>query len=826
MFIKSEKYSILQSACGIELKFTELRPVEEKLADIVSISRSNRISTAQIVQLSKPLSSGESVNIRSIASGINLTNPIDNSFTGDYTITNVTYPSNASSTATISYYQNLSDFFSINIAGDLYSIPNIYPAENYLIDFNIESIVPSSAEATLRPNRYIVSGREIFTPITILEIKSRFSTSAKVLVRMVLRDLKTNKILKNEYIEVVMTDADTKPCEIITQQPIDNEYYYLDISNNWTYTHDGYTLAQLIPNNRNNNTSLRLNKKNNQLLPSRGNSNKIRVIVDPIKLSEKKVTIDQIRTAMVNQFNTIENYYAVANLGNKSYDIIVKDIFLQPADLNNIVVAVVPPTTGIPVKFNEVATAINYTSDSSDIPGISLLRWINNNETVYIGELHFDKNVYLDDTIKVQYGQYGLFGSIKDFYSGLSYLEATPTPTPTQTPTQSVTPNPTRTITPTISITPTTTPTISITPSITTSVTPSVTLTKTPTTTPTISVTPSITATVTQTPSTTPTISISPTINVSSTPTVTPTISITPSVTITTTPTVTPTISITPSITPTTTQTVTPTISLTSTITPTVTVTPSITTSITPTITTSITPTPTSEPITIQRIDDTDAVYSCSTANSVNVTIPSTVQSGDLILAIVMRRSSLTNTASFSLVSEIQNPSTVNTDQWTSIYRKTATSGDASSTITFQQSSNGRLGVSLIVLRSSNGIYNVESSATNSDTQINNLPTVTSGGSNRVAIAAISNIYSYTVTSGSACDIINYINAPAGYTPTTIESMCAYEDSGTTPNCQILRIGAAYKYINNAGSVNTGETFTSNIGTYNIGQIALIISPY
>jgi hypothetical protein len=806
MFIKSEKYSILQSACGIELKFTELRPVEEKLADIVSISRSNRISTAQIVQLSKPLSSGESVNIRSIASGINLTNPIDNSFTGDYTITNVTYPSNASSTATISYYQNLSDFFSINIAGDLYSIPNIDPAENYLIDFNIESIVPNSAEATLRPSRYIVSGREVFTPITILEIKSRFSTSAKVLVRMVLRDLKTNKILKNEYIEVVMTDADNKPCEIITQQPIDNEYYYLDISNNWTYTHDGYTLAQFIPNNRNNNISLRLNKKNNQLLPSRGNSNKIRVIVDPIKLSEKKVTIDQIRTAMVNQFNTIENYYAVANLGNKSYDIIVKDVFLQPADLNNIVVAVVPPTTGIPVKFNEVATAINYTSDSSDIPGISLLRWTNNNETVYIGELHFDKNVYLDDTIKVQYGQYGLFGSIKDFYSGLSYLEATPTPTPTQTPTQSVTPN----------ATPTITPTISITPSITTSITPSVTITKTPTATPTISITPSITTSVTQTPSTTPTISITPSITASLTPTVTPTISITPSVTITKTPTVTPTISLTPSITATITPTTTPTISLT----------PSITTSMTPSMTSSVTPTATPEPITIQRIDDTDAVYSCSTSNSVNVTIPATVQSGDLILAIVMRRSSLTNTSGFSLVSEVQNPSTITTDQWTSIYSKAATSGDASSTITFQQSSNGRIGVSLVVLRSSNGIYNVESSATDSDTAINNLPTVTSGGSNRIAIAALSNIYSYTVTSGSACDIINYINAPAGYTPTTIESMCAYADSETTPNCQILRIGAAYKYINNAGSVNTGETFTSNIGTYNIGQIALIISPY
>lgn len=759
MFIKSEKYSILQSACGIELKFTELRPVEEKLADIVSISRSNRTTTAQLAHLKKPLSSGESVNVRTAPTGINLTNPIDNSFTGDYVLDTVNYPSNTISNPSITYYQNLSDFFSVNVAGDIYSIPNIDPAENYLIEFNIESIVPKTAEASLRPNRYIVSGREIFTPITVLEIKSKFSTSAKVLVKMLLRDLKTNKILKNEYIEVVMTDADSKPCEIITEQPIDNEYYYLDITNNWTYIHDGYTLAQFIPNNKHDNISIKLNKKNSQLLPSRGSSNKIRVIVDPIKLSDKKVTIDQIRTAMISQFNTIENYFAVANLGNKSYDIIVKDVFLQPSDLNNIVVALVPPSTGIPVKFNEVAEAINYTSDSSDIPGISLLRWTNNNETVYIGELHFDKNVYLNDSIQVNYNQYGLFGTIKDFYSGLSYLQATPTPTPTQTPTQSVTPSPTPSVTPTISITPTTTPTISITPSTTT----------TPTITPTINVTPSITPTITQTPSVTPTISISPTL------TVTPTITVSPSITLTQTPTV--------------------------------------------------TPTQTSSSIVMQKIADTDPVYSCSTTNSVNVTIPANVQSGDLIIAAVMRRSALTNVSGFSLVSEIQNPSTPTTDQWTSIYKKVATSGDASSNITFQQSSNGRLGASLIVLRSSTNNYIIESSNTDSALAINSVPQITSGGSGRIAIAAISNIFTYTVTIGSACDIINTIYAPSGFTSTTPETLCAYSDIETDPDCQTLRMGLAYKIINSSGNIITTEQFTSNIGTYYIGQVALVVSP-
>jgi hypothetical protein len=421
MLIKSEIYSVLQAACGIELSFDKIQPISEKLADITSASRSNRISNLQINNLSEPISTGQYVEIRDLTQVNPNFNNIDSSFLGTYPLSAVSYTTSANS-ASITYYQNTTDIISVGVIGEVYSINNINPRDFYSVEFRVESIVPSSAQAILRPSGYIVGGYQSFIPTTTLEIKSSFSTSAKTLIKMTIKDVSSNEILRNEYIEVVMSNSQSKPCEIISQQPIENSYVNLDIQNNWTYDHQIYTLAKFIPKTKNNSISLRLVKKNNQLLPSSGGDNKIKIVVDPLRLTNKKVTIDQIRTAIVNQFNSIQNYYAVANLGNKSYDIIVKDIFLRPSDLNDLVVAVVPPETGVPVKFNEVATAETYSSDIDNVPGISLLYWNHNNSNEYLGELHFDKNIYNNDPLKILYNTSGLTGIIKDFTNGLVYL--------------------------------------------------------------------------------------------------------------------------------------------------------------------------------------------------------------------------------------------------------------------------------------------------------------------------------------------------------------------------------------------------------------------
>ena len=219
MFIKSEKYSVLQAACGIPVYFTKLKPVEEKIADITTASRSNRTSSIQVVAINEIMSTGQSILIKPIEGQIDGLNNIDTSFIGTYKITSIEYVNNA---ANITYYQNLPDIISTNIAAEIYSIPNIDPSESYLVEFFTESVVPSSAEATIRPARYVVAGNESFTPTTTIELRSKFSTSAKALVKMVIKNALTNKILRNEYIEIVMSDSDTKPCEIITEKPIEN----------------------------------------------------------------------------------------------------------------------------------------------------------------------------------------------------------------------------------------------------------------------------------------------------------------------------------------------------------------------------------------------------------------------------------------------------------------------------------------------------------------------------------------------------------------------------------------------------------------------------
>ena len=96
---------------------------------------------------------------------------------------------------------------------------------------------------------------------TTQEIKE-FEQQNKKQPKMTIKDVSSNEILRNEYIEVVMSNSQSKPCEIISQQPIENTYVNLDIHNNWTYDHQIYTLAKFIPKTKNNNISLRLVKKN------------------------------------------------------------------------------------------------------------------------------------------------------------------------------------------------------------------------------------------------------------------------------------------------------------------------------------------------------------------------------------------------------------------------------------------------------------------------------------------------------------------------------------------------------------------------------------
>lgn len=493
MLINRKQYSVLELACGVEVPFTTLNPKPVKIANITGASRNNGQSTITISNASKRIVVGQRISIKQIVGSLFTIVPIPNSYVGDFLV-------NRSTETTLGFSQNLAnDPGTGSVSAELYNQPNIAPAETYSIEFVIVTKVPSNAEVTLRPQVYLVNGYDTVAPTVVMELKSRYSTTAKVLLKMVIRDSRSNAILKTEFQEIIMSDSATKPCEIIYENPIQTTFFELNKNNNWSYYNEDFLLTKFIPTNPNyEDIKINIVKKNSQLLPSRGDKKKLRIIADPIKLQEKEVTIDQIRTAILNQYQTISNSAAIANLGNKSYDIIVADKLLKPDDLKDLVVAIVPPQTGTKIKFSEVATAETYDSDVATIPSISLLKYTSNVSGLSdnIGELHYNTILYNNDTILVNIEDWpnpppsaiGLSGIIKDITSGVNYLNLIPTPTPTPSPTLTRTPTPT--LTPTISITPTITTTISLTP--TNSLTPTVSITSTPTPTPTRTPTPTL----------------------------------------------------------------------------------------------------------------------------------------------------------------------------------------------------------------------------------------------------------------------------------------------------------------------------------------------
>jgi hypothetical protein len=272
--------------------------------------------------------------------------------------------------------------------------------------------------ASLSPSGYISTGNEAFTPITTLQLTSKYSNSSKSLIKMVVKSLEKNTIVKTQYKEITTSDNDKRPCEIISSNPIDNSYIYLNKENNWTYNHEGYTIAKLIPDSSDKDVEVVLPQKNNQLLPSKGGNNKLKIVANPRSLINKKVTIDNIRSALVNEYNFIESSFLVANIGTKSYDIVLGDVQLTPQDLSDLIVAIVPPVTGTEIKLSEVAEVEQYFPDLLDIPNICFLKWINNNTMNFIGELHYNDSVYENSIINIDYLGNNITGIIKNVTAG------------------------------------------------------------------------------------------------------------------------------------------------------------------------------------------------------------------------------------------------------------------------------------------------------------------------------------------------------------------------------------------------------------------------
>ena len=135
----------------------------------------------------------------------------------------------------------------------------------------------------------------------------------------------------------------------------------------------------------------------------------------------------------------------------------------------------------------------------------------------------------------------------------------------------------------------------------------------------------------------------------------------------------------------------------------------------------------------VQFVASTETEY--VTGTSISATIPPETEEGDTIVAVLMRRSSVTNPSGYETIIEQQttkNNSTV--DQWIRLLKKTAESSDAGSPLTITQSSSGRMGLAIIVLRNTSGW---ESSGGLFGNSAPELPVF---GDRRISLTAASNI--------------------------------------------------------------------------------------
>lgn len=407
MFIQTQRHNIISAACGLTISFNELRPRPIKIADITSSERNDGISTLSINNLNPqyPITTGTRVVIAQNSS--NFLNPaiiLNNSYTGNFNLL-------TAETDEITYFQSQPDADITDALGQVYLENNIEPKNNYILEFNVESVVPSGTTVNLNPQTYTISGNDKFLPVTSLQIIPKFSNSAKVLLKMTVKAFDSESVIKTEYKEIIASDSSNIPCEIISENPVEDEFIVLNKENNWTYAHQNYILAKFIPFN-NNAYAIILNKKNNQLLPNRGDKNKFRIIADPLAMKEKNITVDQIRSAILTTYNNIESTKYVANLGNKSYDIVIDDIFVNADSFKDLVVAIVPPVSGQQIKFSQVAKTTEYLPDLSEIPSVGLLRYNGTN----IGQLQYNYKIYDNDTIKVDYLGTEISGKINPIY--------------------------------------------------------------------------------------------------------------------------------------------------------------------------------------------------------------------------------------------------------------------------------------------------------------------------------------------------------------------------------------------------------------------------
>lgn len=419
---------------GVPVKFNLIKSREDKLSDIISTAFSANTATLQLRDVSK-VSSGLKIDVRSNGTINPLylgKNQIDTIDTNQKTITYKVY----NQTQTLTLEQT-------NVTGSVYSVPNIENSPIYLVNFSVQSSVPANdpgeitpkIDISITPSSYSIVGSNDFYPEGVVKIKSKYTDSSKVLLKLTVSGLVNSsstssaassaKVIYTDYQEIVCAQAASKPCEIIARAPKNPDYIFLNKENNWTYTSQQFHIARLIPDKSDNNSIVRLEKRNDNILPNR-QIGKFKISIDPIKLAGyvNSIDITDVRRAFYDggveeDEDSVNQYvFIIADSSGKFTIDSIKKTIVGYYYIQNGANPILLEYILVPDEQKPIVPVI----DTYELPSVAFLRYNHNGNTFYIGELIFLKSVYYKENILVQYLGQELCGQIIPAEEGITEL--------------------------------------------------------------------------------------------------------------------------------------------------------------------------------------------------------------------------------------------------------------------------------------------------------------------------------------------------------------------------------------------------------------------
>ncbi|WP_435609934.1 phage tail protein [Pseudomonas knackmussii] len=196
------------------------------------------------------------------------------------------------------------------------------------------------------------------------------------------------------------------------------------------------------------------------------------------------------------------------------------------------------------------------------------------------------------------------------------------------------------------------------------------------------------------------------------------------------------------------------------------------------------------------------------TATSTTVAIPAGAAAGDLLLACIFYRDTLTPPAGWTLVASVMQTGTPN--QWTAIYKRTAVAGDAGSNTVWSQATSQRMACQILALHGESALSVLSSATAHVDGTEDNVLSIaplTAPSGTKMAITCASS--QLGVTAGTSTIAIS-----TGWTQTS--------PSSSTDTTNALRMGVAYRSAAPEDAVS--GSFTMNISASNNSSSSVTVT--